>query len=80
MRANMKAERARKGMTAKEVADQIGVNVNQIFRWELGTQEPSASHLIKLSNFYGCSPEYLLDVVDRRDAKAIASTDKPTTK
>lgn len=74
MRWNMKAERARKGMSAREVADSIGVKPNQIFRWESGEQEPSGSNLLKLSKLYECSPEYLLDVTSDRFAQAICTT------
>ena len=68
----MKAERAKNGLTAKEVALAIGVNVNQVFRWESGTQEPSGSHLLKLAGLYECSPDYLLDTTSERDKQAIA--------
>lgn len=68
----MRAERARRGLSAKELARELGVSSNQIFRWELGEQEPSASNLLALANFYGCSPEYLLDITDNRKKQEIA--------
>ncbi len=73
MRGNMKAERARKGLSAKDVAKSIGVSVNQIFRWEAGEQEPSGSNLLKLSKLYQCSPDYLLDITVERGAQAICT-------
>ena len=68
----MRAERARLGLSAKELAKEIGVSTNQVFRWELGEQEPSASNLLALANFYGCSPEYLLDMTDERKKQEVA--------
>ena len=73
MRGNMKAERARNGMTLEQVSKEIGVHVNAISRWENGTAEPTASNLIALCHLYKCSPEYLLGMVDERDGKAIAT-------
>lgn len=72
MRGNMKAERARIGLSAKEVADIIGVNSNQVSRWELGIQAPSAENLLKLAELYRCSPDYLMGVTDKRTKQAIA--------
>lgn len=72
MRGNMKAERARSGMTAEEVAKKIGVHPNAVLRWESGEAEPMASNLVKLSILYDCSVEYLLGYTDVRDGKAVA--------
>lgn len=73
MRTNMKVERVRCNLTIKQVADAIDVHPNAVSRWESGTAEPSASNLIALSNLYGCTPEYLLDMTDERTAAAIAN-------
>ena len=71
MRKNMKAERVRKGLTIKEAAATIGVSTNTYNRWELGYTEPSATHIITLSKLYGCTPEYLLGIVDVPSHQAI---------
>ena len=65
MRMNMRAERARMALTAKEAAQRIGVSANQISKWELSKQMPSAANIIKLSHLYGCSPDYIM--VDSSD-------------
>ena len=70
MRANMKAERARKGLSAKEVANRIGVHENAVLRWESGDAEPLGNNLVKLANLYSCSPDYLLGISDERGSKA----------
>ena len=71
MRGNMKAERARRGLSAREVSELIGVSVNQISRWETGEQEPSASNIINLSRLYECTPEYLMGITDDKNGRAI---------
>lgn len=72
MRKNMKAERARAGLSAADVAKIIGVHENTVLRWESGEREPMGSNLIELANLYDCTPEYLLDLTS--DRKHTAST------
>lgn len=64
--SNIRAERARKGLTVKEVAEAIGVHENAVSRWESGETQPRADNLLKLSHLFGCSPEYLLGCTDVR--------------
>ena len=61
MRWNMRAERARCGLSEREVAKRLGCHANQVSRWENGLAMPSGENLIKLSRLYGCKPDYLLD-------------------
>ena len=72
MRSNMKAERSRKHMTARQVAEALGVHENAVLRWENGDAEPMGSNLVNLAKLYGCSPEYLLEQTDEREGKTIA--------
>lgn len=72
MRINMLVERRRRGLTIKSVAEKLNVHPNAVSRWENGTAEPTAGNLIALCDLYECSPEYLLDMVDERDGKAVA--------
>ena len=72
MRGNMKAERARLGLSLEEAANSIGVNRNSLFRWENGEVEPTAENLAKLAQFYGCSVEYLVEQTSERTAKVVA--------
>lgn len=69
---NMRAERARRGLSIQQVADEIGVHANAVSRWENEDAEPSSRNLIALCKFYGCSPEYLLDMTDERKGSMIA--------
>ncbi len=76
MRRNMKAERARAGMSASEVAKRIGVHQNALLRWENDEAEPLSSNLMKLASLYGCSIEYLLDQTSDRTARVVSTSDK----
>lgn len=75
MRHNMRAERARRGLSIDAAANEIGVHPNALARWENGQAEPTASNLIALSNLYKCSPEYLLDMTDDPHGVAVAGND-----
>lgn len=75
MRSNMRAERARCGLTMKQVAESVGVHPNAVSRWESGEAEPSSSNLVALCKLYRCSPEYLLGMVDERNGAAVAKPD-----
>ena len=70
---NMRAERARLGLTIKNVAEKLGVHPNAVSRWESDETDPAANNLIALCNLYGCSPEYLLDMTDERNGKMVAT-------
>ena len=72
MRGNMKAERARLGLSAEEAAAKIGVHYNSLLRWESGETEPVLENLEKMSQLYGCSVEYLLGQTNRRNGHVVA--------
>lgn len=72
MRGNMKAERARLGLSIEEVSNAIGVNRNSVLRWENGEVEPVSENLEKLAKLYDCSVEYLIEQTQDRHGKAIA--------
>lgn len=63
MRVNLRAERARKGLTTKKAAEMVGVTQNTYYRWEHGLCVPSAMHVINLSKLYGISAEEILEDV-----------------
>lgn len=72
-RKNMVAERYRMGLTAGEVAERIHVHPNAVLRWERGTAEPRGSNLVNLSELYGCSPDYLLDLTNDPNGRVVAA-------
>lgn len=73
MRRNMRAERARLGLSLDDVARAVGVNKNSVQRWETGEVEPVSENLQKLSDLYGCTVEYLLEQTDDRTKKVVAT-------
>jgi transcriptional regulator with XRE-family HTH domain len=48
------------GITQEKLAEKIGVSIMQIYRWEVGENEPSANHLIKLARALETTADYLL--------------------
>lgn len=66
LKSNIRAERARLNLSQADVANAIGIHVNMISRYESGENEPSASVLVRMAAFFGCSPDYLLGLCDER--------------
>ena len=56
----LKSARQNAHLERKQVAELIGKSVNTIADYENGTSEPSLSILIKFSQMYNCSTDYLL--------------------
>lgn len=68
-RGNMRAERVRRGLSIEEVAKSVGMHPNTLNRWEHGEADPLAINLVNLAQLYGCTPEYLLGMTDKRDGR-----------
>lgn len=56
---NINAELARKGMTKTDLANQFGVSRRTVFNWLSKGKIPMET-AVKLSEFFGCSIDYLL--------------------
>lgn len=54
------ALRKKSGMSQEELADRLGVSRQAISRWELGSTLPDAANLLKISDIFGVSIDYLL--------------------
>lgn len=52
--------RQEKNLTQTELAEAIKTSRTNIGRWEKGLNEPTASQIIKLADFFECSIDYLL--------------------
>lgn len=64
---NIKAERARKGITQKQLADVLGLTTSHtIANWESGRRSPNPLQLVSMADFFGCSVDYLLGRTERR--------------
>lgn len=72
----MKAERARLGLSAKQVAETIGVHENAVLRWENDEAEPMGKSLVSLASLYGCTADYLLGMTDERKGHADFASEK----
>lgn len=47
-----------KGVTIKKMEQDIGISANSSFKWK--TRTPSAENLLKLSEYFGVSTDYIL--------------------
>lgn len=53
MQISLKAARVNAGLTQREAAERIGVDVSTIVKWEAGKTSPKATQLQKLCDVYG---------------------------
>ena len=67
----LKKLRTEKGLTQKDLADQLHVTFQTISKWEGDTNEPDIATLKELAKFFGCSFDYLLndDEVEPKEEK-----------
>lgn len=49
-----------KGITAKQLSASTGISTGNISDWKSGRSMPTASKLIILSNYFGCSIDFIL--------------------
>lgn len=56
---NINAEMARKGLTQTTLAKELGVSRRTVFNWLSKGKIPMEA-AVKLSEFFGCSIDYLL--------------------
>ena len=57
---NLRRLREAKGLTQKEMAEKIKVSKPTYCHYETGRYEPDIKTILWLSNFFGCSIDYLL--------------------
>lgn len=53
MQISLKAARVNAGLTQKEAADRLGVDVSTVISWENGKTSPKAVQLQRLCEVYG---------------------------
>ena len=56
----IKKLRIEKGLTQKDLADQVHVTFQTVSKWEKDENEPDVSTLRELAKLFGCSMDYLL--------------------
>lgn len=52
--------RKERGLSQQALAKQIGVSQKAIDYWERNVNEPKASYIVLLADFFGVSADYLL--------------------
>lgn len=60
----LKELRLENGMTQQYLASLLNIKQQSYIRYEYGTGEPSLQTLIKLSQIFGVSTDYLLGISD----------------
>ena len=75
----LKTLRSKKGLTQKELAEQLSVSFQTISKWENDENEPDLSTIKQLAKLFDCSTDYLLCESDDmiRDEKASEQEPKP---
>ena len=68
------ALRKKRGMSQEELADQLRVSRQAVSRWELGATQPDAPNLLKLSDLFGVSIDWLLREGDMAEETQQAQT------
>lgn len=56
----IKELREERNLTQNEVANALNTSQRNIGRWETKSNEPTASFIIALANYFQCSTDYLL--------------------
>ena len=81
----IKKLRIEKGLTQKDLADQVHVTFQTVSKWEKDENEPDVSTLRELAKLFGCSMDYLLSE-DETEApeevveEPVVATVEPVTK
>lgn len=57
---NLEKLRKEAGMSQLELAEKLGVSQQTISKYEKGVREPDNATLVKLSEIFNCSTDYLL--------------------
>ncbi len=57
---NLKELREKSRISQKELADYLGISQNAVSLYEIGKREPNIKTLIKLSDYFNVSVDYLL--------------------
>lgn len=57
---NIKELRKDKKISQQALAEKIGVSQKAIDYWERGVNEPKATYIVKLADFFGVSTDFLL--------------------
>ncbi len=62
----IKAERAMLGLSQKDFAEKLNVSIPTVQKWEYGDVNMPCDQLCRVSDFFGCSVDWLLGRSERR--------------
>ncbi len=65
---NIEAERARRGWSLAKLAEQLGISYSTMKNWMRGATEIPASKVVKMSQLFNCTTDYLLGLDTRGSA------------
>lgn len=57
----LKVLREEKKLSQEAVSKSLNISRGKLGHWETGRTEPSIEEIVKISNFYNCSLEYLMN-------------------
>lgn len=60
----IKELRLERGLSMQKLANAIGVDKHAIIYWESEVNEPKASYIVKLAQFFDVTTDYLLGLTD----------------
>lgn len=78
----LKKLRTEKGLTQKDLADQMHVTFQTISKWESDTNEPDFNSLKELSKILDCSIEYLVNdesELEKKEETPVATSNTPSS-
>ncbi|MDA3733612.1 helix-turn-helix transcriptional regulator [Niameybacter massiliensis] len=70
----IKELRNEKGLSQEELGNFLNIQKSAISKYERGALEPNKTMLIKMSEFFNCSVDYLLGLSDVRNADRILNS------
>ncbi len=76
----LKKLRVDKGLTQKDLADQLHVTFQTISKWENDENEPDISTLRELSKLYDCSVDYLINEEEKAKPEEVTKAVEQITK
>nr|WP_312579615.1 helix-turn-helix transcriptional regulator [Sedimentibacter sp.] len=76
---NLKLLRNKNGLKQKQIADLLDITERQYQRYEAGTVDPPTSKLVKLSNYFNVSLDYLTGRTDEPINPNVCTGVKPWT-
>lgn len=60
----IKELRIERNVSQRKLAEVVGVDRRAVIFWEQGVNEPKASYIKKIAEFFGVSADYLLGITD----------------